>query len=942
MLPAPYADFYKEVLDVIPKEHIYTDPLRVLAYGTDASFYRLIPKMVIDTNEEHEVGHILKLSSKYRIPVTFRAAGTSLSGQAVSDSVLVRLGDGWRRFRIFDDATRISLQPGIIGTNANRLLAEFGKKIGPDPASIDTAKIGGIVANNASGMCCGVAENSYKTLDKMRLLFFDGTVLDTSDDKSRAEFSRKHPNILERIRLLRQEVVADSDLADLISRKFKIKNTTGYSLNALVDFEDPFDIIQHLMVGSEGSLGFISEVTYRTVVEHPHKASALIFFPDIKSACEATIVLRGTPVAAVELMDDRALRSVAGKPGMPPSLMGEIADDTTALLVETRAGTKSQLTKQIDKITKSIAQIPKLADVEFTDVPAEFNKLWAVRKGLFPAVGAVRRVGTTVIIEDVAFPIKDLATATLKLQDLFRKYEYNEAIIFGHALEGNLHFVFTQDFSDPKEIIRYQGFMDEVCGMVVKEFDGSLKAEHGTGRNMAPFVEMEWGAAAYRLMREIKSIFDPHGLLNPGVIINEDAESHIRNLKPLPPAHSIVDTCIECGFCEPICPSRNVTFTPRQRITAWREISRMRASEEKDALLKKLFSDYSYFGDNTCATDGLCATRCPVGINTGSFIKKLRGEHVTPRQAKAAEWVANNFGTVAKVVAKTLKGVNLAHKLFGTTVMDTGSRTLRVLTLKKLPLWNRQMPKGLSPVRPVPVNQSNPLKVVYFPSCISRTMGPAEGDAERTDLPRKTIALLLKAGYEVIFPERLDELCCGQAFESKGFDAQADMKSKELSNALLKASNNGEYPVLSDTSPCLYRMKETMDKRLALFEPIEFVLTHLKDKLSFAKVPRTVALHATCTARKMGLEGRFKELAELCAEKVVVPENVFCCGFAGDRGFSYPELNKGALAELKAQVEHCSEGYSTSRTCEVGLALHATIPYRNVLYLVDEATSPLK
>ena len=941
MLPAPYADFYKEVLEVVPKHCIYTDPLRVLAYGTDASFYRLIPKMVIDTNEEAELIHILKLSNKYRIPVTFRAAGTSLSGQAVSDSVLVRLGDGWRKFRIFDDASRITLQPGIIGTNANRLLAEFGKKIGPDPASIDSAKIGGIVANNASGMCCGVAENSYKTLDKMRIVFWDGTVLDTSDDKSRAEFSRKHPNILERVRLLRQEVVADSTLADQIARKFKIKNTTGYSLNALVDFEDPYDIIQHLMVGSEGSLGFISEVTYRTVVEHPHKASALIFFPDIKSACEATIILRDTPVSAVELMDDRALRSVAGKPGMPASLTGDIADNTTALLVETRAATKAQMTKQMDKITKSIAHIPKLGDVEFTDVPAEFNKLWAVRKGLFPAVGAVRKVGTTVIIEDVAFPIKDLAHATLRLQELFKKYEYNEAIIFGHALEGNLHFVFTQDFSEAKEVIRYQGFMDEVCVMVVKDYDGSLKAEHGTGRNMAPFVEMEWGAAAYRLMKEIKNIFDPYGLLNPGVIINEDAEAHIRNLKPLPPAHSIVDTCIECGFCEPICPSRNATFTPRQRITAWREISRMKASDEKDKLLKKLFSDYSYFGDNTCATDGLCATRCPVGINTGSFIKKLRGENVTPRQAKAADWVANNFGTVAKVVANTLKGVNLAHKLLGTKVMDTGSQTLRVLSLKKVPLWNRQMPKGISPVKPVPVNPANPLKVVYFPSCISRTMGPAEGDAEKTELPRKTIALLLKAGYEVIFPERLGDLCCGQAFESKGFDAQADMKSKELSEALLKASNNGEYPILSDTSPCLYRMKETMDKRLTLFEPIEFVLTHLKDKLAFTKVPRTVALHSTCTARKMGLDGKFKELAELCAEKVVVPENVFCCGFAGDRGFRYPELNKAALAELKAQVEHCSEGYSTSRTCEVGLALHATIPYRNVIYLVDEATRPL-
>lgn len=939
MLPAAYQTFLKELLEFIPRRNVFTDPLRTLAYGTDASFYRLIPKIVVDTHNEDEVVGVIKLANRHRLPMTFRAAGTSLSGQAVTDSILVRLGDGWRKYAIFDNATKIRLQPGIIGSHANRLLAEFGKKIGPDPASIDTCKIGGIVANNASGMCCGVAENSYKTLSHMRIVFHDGTVLDTSDTKSRAAFQRNHPEIVNGVAALRAQIMGKPDLADLITRKFKIKNTTGYSLNALVDFADPFDIIQHLMVGSEGTLGFISEVTYHTVTEHAHKASALIIFPTIRDACEATIILRQQPVSAVEMMDRASLRSVEDKPGMPDGLQG-LPADAAALLVETRAGDKPTMDDQIARITASIEAIPKIRPVAFTDVPAEFGILWNVRKGLFPAVGAVRKVGTTVIIEDVAFPIASLADATLELQTLFVKHGYDEAIIFGHALEGNLHFVFTQDFNTQAEVDRYRAFMDDVAAMVVGTYSGSLKAEHGTGRNMAPFVELEWGRDAFLLMRELKTLFDPHGLLNPGVIINPDAEAHIRNLKPLPAAHTIIDKCIECGFCEPICPSKDVTFTPRQRIVGWREISRMKAGDEKSSLLKKLFSGYDYLGDNTCATDGLCATRCPVGINTGAFIKELRADKVGPRAQKAADWVARHYAGVCRTVSVALTGADLLHRVLGSDVMDKGAKFLRVVSLKKVPLWTRAMPTGASAPAHAPRGPVSDRKVVYFPSCIARSMGPARDDEQRDPLPAKTIGLLLKAGYHVLFPEKLGELCCGQPFESKGFKAQADMKAKELSEALLKVSDNGSVPVLCDTSPCLYRMKETLDKRLKLYEPIEFALDHLTQALDFRKAERTIAIHSTCTAVKLGLPGKFKQLAELCAEQVIVPEDVFCCGFAGDRGFSFPELNAGALKELRRQVEICEEGYSTSRTCEIGLSLHGKIPYRNILYLVDEVTTP--
>lgn len=939
MLPSPYDRIHEELLKILSKDRVYTDALRTLAYGTDASFYRLIPKIVVDTDCEDEVVKIMKIINRHQVPVTFRAAGTSLSGQAISDSVLVRLGEGWHNYEILDKARKIALEPGIIGSYANKILAPHGKKIGPDPASIDTCKIGGIVANNASGMCCGVAENSYKTLDSMSLVMVDGTTLDTADERSRQAFRKSHGKILDGLTALRERVLADKKLAARIRRKFKIKNTTGYSLNAIVDFEDPFEILQHLLVGSEGTLAFISRVVYRTVVEHPHKASALMRFPDIRSACEAATICRGVGVSAAEIMDRAALASVQDKPGMPQGLT-ELPPDASALLVEVRGKSESVLNDKIAKVLDAIKDLPFVTPHEFTSVPEEFNSLWNVRRGLFPAVGAVRDVGTTVIIEDVAFPIKDLADATLELQELFAKHGYDKAIIFGHALEGNLHFVFTQDFNEQVEIDRYAAFMDDVTQMVAGKYKGSLKAEHGTGRNMAHFVELEWGREAYELMEDIKALFDPRGLLNPGVILNEDPQAHLKDLKPLPVADDIIDKCIECGFCEPTCPSRDLTLTPRQRIVAYREMSRGKLDGESAESLAAFKKSFDYDGEATCAADGLCALRCPVAIDTGKFIKVYRSWARGTWEKRMASVVANNFPLTVGAIGAGLRIAGGTHDLLGDTVMDATTGAMHTYSGKRIPRWNPSMPRAATK----PTMTQTPAskhKVVYFPSCVSRHMGPEKRDPDKSALRDRTLSVLAKAGYEVIHPDRMNSLCCGQPWESKGLMEQADRKLAELERALRCASGDGKYPILCDTSPCLYRMQEHI-KGLKLFEPVEFALQHLTDKLDFSPVNKRVALHVTCSTRKMGLAEKMEELTRRCAREVVVPEGVFCCGFAGDRGFNYPELNESALKDLPGQLDGCTIGYSTSRTCEIGLSQHGGVPYKNFMFLLDEATWPKK
>ncbi len=941
MFTPPYKAFHDALSLHVPATRLFADELHTLAYGTDASFYRLIPKIVVKVESEREVLVVLAECRKRNLPLTFRAAGTSLSGQSVSDSILVMLGAQWRGYSIEDGGNQIRLQPGVIGAHANAYLAPYGKKLGPDPASINAAMIGGIAANNASGMCCGTAQNSYRTLAAMRMILPDGSLLDTGNVDSRREFHRSHADLIGHLRNLSDGVKTNTQLASRIRSKYKMKNTTGYSLNALVDFDDPIDILQHLMIGSEGTLGFIEEITYNTVDELPAKASSLILFPDIESACDAVATLKSCPVDAVELMDRASLHSIEGKSGMPDYLP-ELGPAVASLLVETRARTQQTLEGHIETIVRAISHLPKVRPVEFTIDPAESKKLWDIRKGLFPSVGAMRQTGTTVIIEDVAFPVPRLARATHDLRRLFDKHGYGEAIIFGHALEGNLHFVFPQDFNIPAEVQRYKTLIEDVTSLVVDTYHGSLKAEHGTGRNMAPFVQKEWGQEAYELMKSVKRLIDPTGIMNPGVILNEDPEAHLKHLKPLPAADPIVDKCIECGFCETHCPSKDLTLTPRQRIVLYREIVRRRSQESDTSAAKRLSAAYEYPGMETCATDGLCALACPVGIDTGKLVKALREKEHGAIANSVASVMAEHMGSVTLALRGVLNVLESLRTLFGNRLFGRIAASARSVTGSRLPLWNSHVPRSAGRM---PWHNGRaataPLKVVYYPSCINRTFGMSHDRIEQGTLMSVTCSLFRKAGYEIIFPENLPDLCCGMAFDSKGYRMQGSRKSRELGEALLKASAGGTIPVYVDMSPCLHRMKETLPSQLQLYEPIEFILAHLDDKLEFSRLNETVAIHTPCSAIKMGLEGKFKELAGKCAREVLVPDGIECCGWAGDRGFTVPELNASALSTLRLSIpEGCSAGYSTSRTCEIGLSLHGGIPYNSIVYLVDRCTRP--
>ncbi len=1011
-------DFLSHIRQFIPAERIYTDELRTLGWGTDASFYRQIPKVVIRSDGDAEISKIVMACKKYKMPFTFRAAGTSLSGQSCTDSVLIVAGKHWEKYEIIEEGVRskeegeinIRLQPGIVGARVNEILKPYGRVFPPDPASIGSAMVGGIVINNASGMNCGVHANSDRMMLSARIILTDGTILDTGSESSREAFRKQNPEFLKKIEDLRDKVRADKELAERISKKYSIKNVTGLNLRPLIAYDDPFDIIAHSMVGSEGTLAFLSEVTMKTLHDYKYKASAMVYFLTMKESCEAVVAMKklkagdedlkmsaeNLMVKSAEMLDYMSLNSVddpvflqykkdvdAGKiEGVEPGDYHNL----TAILTETKGITHEQLLKKIDKIKECLGQFKLYIPAEFTEDPAIYGKYWAIRSGIFPSVGGTRPIGTSCLIEDVAFPIESLPEATVKLQKLIADHGYSDACIYGHAFEGNYHFILNQSFKSKDEVERYAEMMRDVAKLVVESYDGSLKAEHGTGRNMAPFVKYEWGEKAYEAMKELKAIFDPDGLLNQGVIFNDDPECFIKCLKPLPVldydfdsvpdgGHYLMDPalstaketieqvkrankCIECGFCEVNCMSCGLTLSSRMRIAVQREIRDLEATGRDPERAATLRKQYKYYGDQTCATDGLCSTSCPMKINTGELTHIIRQLDMNKSKMgyQVGEFAANHMAGIKSGLRVVLDVAHMAHVTLGPMLM---THVCRQMNKMGLPLWTTAMPKKKRQPKKSDLTQfiieksiphhyssqsaHSPLKVVYFPSCINQTMGLSKEAPVKHALVDEVIQLMAKAGYEVIFPEGMEKMCCGQIWESKGMLDIADRKSAELEAALWKASEEGKYPVLCAQSPCLHRMRKVM-KKMKLYEPAEFIMTYLVDRLEFHPTDKRIALHLTCSTRQMGVDKDMIALAKLCSNNVFIPEDVGCCGFAGDRGFTFPELNKYGLRKLRPQIEKnkIEVGYSNSRTCEIGLESNTGIPYMSIIYLVNICTTAKK
>jgi len=935
-----------ELRKILPERLIRDRYIDLVSFASDAGFYYLLPKAVVQPETEEQITLLSRFARRHQIPLVFRTGGTSLSGQSITDGILVDLSLHWKKIVIEDEGARVRAQPGITGAMVNAYLKKYKRKIGPDPSSISAAMIGGILSNNASGMCCGVKQNSYHTVKHLRFMLPDGNFFNTENAADFERFEMACPALSATLKDIRREIITDTALFEKIRKKYQSKTTIGYSLNAFIDFEHPLHILAHLLIGAEGTLAFIAEAVLETVPDYPHKATALLYFPTIADACLAIRPLTDLGTMMVELMDRASLRAIENLDGMPP-IVKTLPDAASALLIEFQENSPQQVDERVQAFLALAPQLALLNTPAFTTVPEEQQFLWKVRKGLFPAVGAVRASGSTVVLEDVAFPVEKLGHAIADLQELFRKYAYGNAIIFGHAKDGNIHFVVTQSFNTPAETERYDAFIREVVDMVLRH-EGTLKAEHGTGRNMAPFVETEWGGEAYAIIKRIKNAVDPHGIFNPGVIVNNDPQVHIRNLKSLPAVEEEVDRCIECGYCEHRCPSRDITATPRRRIVLRRALKNLELAGNKRQH-RELEKAFRFEGLDSCAVDGLCATACPVDINTGDLVKRLRRENHSPMANKLALAVARQFKTVEWAVRNALRTGGKINAVFGGGTMTAITRLLRK-AIPALPVW----PAGVKPpakLRPVANSPSVRKTIVYFPACITRAMGTYTG--EKKDIMATFASVCNKAGIDLIIPENVYGSCCGQIFSSKGFQPAYAYTARKIMQQLWHSSREGALPVVTDVSSCAYTLKtmrgvldeadrERFD-RLTILDSVDFLHDMVMPAVGARENTRNIALHPVCSLEKMKTQDKFIRVARHFAQHVTVPKSAGCCGMAGDRGFLFPQLTQSATQQEAREV-NCGtyDGYySSTKTCEIALSEAVKANYTSILYLADEMMIPL-
>lgn len=933
-----YERFVKEAKEIC-KDRVYTDHLRRYAYGVDASCYSYLPKVVVKAEDEREVRRLIRLCQQCGTPFTFRAAGSSLSGQCSSEDVLIVCNDGFKKMEVIDDGKALKCECGVIGSDANDLLKPYNRKIGPDPATLATALVGGILNNNSSGMCCGTAQNSYKTIRSIRVVLLDGTVLDTSDKKSIEQFLREKPQMVEDILQLRKEILADEELTHLIHHKYKIKNTTGYGLNSLVDFEDIIDIINHLFIGSEGTLGFVSEIVYNTVEDVPYKGCGLMFFSTLNDASLAVVALANMgreKVIAAEMMDYQSLRAVQSLENVP-EFVREVPEGTSAILFQTESYSKETVDENLAFIKEQLKDIPTAIPSLYSQDPKEYDSWWAIRKGILPIVGGQRRKGTTVITEDVCFQIEDFTKGIEMLTELFHKYDFVDGgVIFGHALSGNVHFNITPDFNDPKDTKNFGDLVKEMSERV-SGFGGSLKAEHGTGRMVAPFVEMEWGKKAYELNRRIKAIFDPERILNPDVIITDDPDVYKKNLK----AQCVIDDaftiCMECGFCEKHCPSRNLTLTPRQRIALLRETKRLE-NEGNFTLASELRKGYEYFGVDTCAACSMCKGLCPLSIDTAQIALSMR--RIDPPAPELAKKIYDNFSTTLQMCRAGVSLEGIAGSIITQKAISKITEGLHGVTgitpyvPKTTPKANRYKLKNR-------IKPTNFEKVVYFSTCANRAFKPNQGYDDDRSLQQVVESLCNKAHIDIIYPKHIENLCCGLSFEN--YDDVHERAVKDLHVALMKASQNGKYPIVIDHSACFNHAFKHMPD-LEINDISEFLCKYVVPHLDIEKCDERVIVHKQCKIKSLNKSQYIEDLARLCTDHVFNIKSFACDGFAGQKGFFTPELNKSATKDLAGEIAEygATLGVSSSSTCEIGLGESGGIPFVGVAFLLDRCSKAKK
>ena len=920
-------------------EHIVS-PDRILdselwreIYGRDASYFNIMPQAVVRPKTVEEVQQVMTLARRRGLSVTFRTGGTSLSGQTVNSGIICELRTGWHNYEIRDEGKKIWFEPGLTAAQVNAFLKPYHVHIGPDPASNAAAMMGGILANNSSGMEAGVKYNSYHTLSSIEFVLANGHRYNTASEDDRRRFREQERDLCNGLIGIRDAIMASDSMRRRITQKYKIKNVTGYAMNSFVDYSDPLDIFSHVLIGSEGTLAFIVSGELTTRPLHNIYSSAMLYFPDVVSAAASASWLGESGAIAVEMMDYASLRSFLGAKLDRP-------EGTTAILVDYGADTEEEMTDLVARLTPGIKKLRNLSSMDsFTHTLTQRADLWSMRNGIFPCVAGARMPGDSVVLEDVCSTVDRLPDLVEGTRRLFDKYGYTGAI-FGHARDGNIHPLLTSPMDAGKNTDNFRSFMDDFVNHVLS-VNGSLKGEHGTGRAIAPFVAKEWGDDIYALMKRLKKLADPDNILNPGVIINDDPDAFIKPMKHMQlfgkdVHYEHADMCMECGYCEHVCPTRDITLTPRQRIQAHRIIK----SHPDNKHLEK---DYYFIGEESCCTDGSCQVPCPMSINTAIVTDADRNRIYSSVFRSALTKSAHHYGIVESAVRGMLKFAVGTEKVISPYPLIWATDFMHKM-YDKVPHWTESFP---FPAK-LHYNEIENPDWIYFPACVTRIFG-ASSIKGKDDLIKVVLRVGEKAGLKVSVPKKVHGICCSQIWAHKGDPEGERIMAEQTVDCFYDVSDGGRIPIFCDTTSCTHTMLTAMKEclspesrakydKLKIMDITKWLADIVLPRVKVTHPKGRVLLHPTCAAAIMNLSADMEKVARACSKEVTVPINVHCCGAAGDRGFLYPRVAKSATTDERTEIGNAPfDGcYSLARTCEISMRDTMGRVYESLPYLVDE------
>ena len=945
-VPPHYANGADEKLvvqlgEIVGPSNVFGRVSDLVRYASDASPYRDIPSVVVAPRDAQDLSKLMLFAREHGRTLTFRASGTSLNGQAMTNDILVDVKTHFGGMEVLDGGKRFRCRPGVVLGDAQAVLRRHGYMLGPDPGSTASAAVGGVVADNAGGMRCTLERDSYHTLHEAVFVLTNGAIVDTRDGDQ--AFQAQCPQLHQAIVTLRDRIRADDALVGRLRKKFSIRNTNGLRIDAFLDEDEPVRILMRLLVGSEGILGVFTDLELRTVELPKKKAVTWVVLSELRDAANYVARLMQTGAEACELLVSDVMKQAVGNFAQAPAEWADIDRNVAALLLEVGGADDDEVAQAISRVEDVLQDASLVSELSFQTDPKVQAGMWELRSGLFGLMGEQRRQGTALITEDVCFPPEEIGQAAADLMDLLKRYDYPDAVM-GHAPFGNLHFFLTPNLKNSAEIERYSEFLTDLTELVIDTYDGSMKAEHGTGVNMAPFVRREWGGKIFDLFWEVKHTLDPDAILAPDVKLTRKDDVHLQRFKSFPQIETEINSCVECGFCEPICPSRHVTVTPRQRIVLRREMARQPEGSE---VLEQLRDQYQYDAIDMCAADGTCSIPCPIGIDTGKAMKQLRSTQTTAVERKTASLIAGSYGALEALGRTAVSGVNL----LGPTLSNAVTRAARTLVSpERLPSVPGPMPHR---ARELPATQRAGATAIYFPACVNRIFGsPASGAAGALDTPHAIVELGRRCGAPVWIPDDVSGACCGMPFSSKGFNDASKQKATDLLERLWEWSSQGKLPVVIDAASCTHTVVDSMPEmlgesdrerfaRLRILDSVEWLRDDVVTHLPITHPQGKIAVHPPCSGAHLGNTEALIELSNVCGD-AEVPVGTACCGTAGDRVMLHPELVESATREERESLARGNYDHfvSANRTCEMGLEMIAGKPFESIACLLERASRP--